>query len=89
LRACAALFESPLHQRRLQSRDGGFHSALARYNSYGMLDASFGTGGKVTTNFGGESDEASSVVVQPAGKIIAAGQAFIGAGYDFALARYE
>ena len=30
--------------------------ALARYNSDGTLDASFGTGGKVTTDFGGAND---------------------------------
>jgi uncharacterized delta-60 repeat protein len=59
--------------------------ALARYNPDGSLDASFGSGGKVTTGFGG-FDAASGVALQADGKIIAAGQG--GVGSDFALARY-
>ncbi len=58
--------------------------ALARYNSDGSLDPSFGSGGKVTTDFG-SFDQANAVVVQPDGKIVAAG----GSGSDFALARYN
>ncbi len=64
--------------------------ALARYNSDGTLDTSFGTGGKVTTDFASGSDEARSVAVQQNGKIVAAGTAFIGVtSFDFALARYN
>jgi len=59
--------------------------ALARYNSNGSLDATFGSGGTVLTDFGTSVDAASDVVVQPDGKILAAG---IRAG-DFALARYN
>ena len=59
--------------------------ALARYNPDGSLDTSFGSGGKVTTDFGG-FDAASAVAIQPDGKIIAAGRS--GSG-DFALARYN
>jgi uncharacterized delta-60 repeat protein len=59
--------------------------ALARYKADGSLDPSFGTGGKVTTDFGA-FDVASAVALQADGKIIAAGQG--GAGSDFALARY-
>ncbi|MFF1594116.1 calcium-binding protein [Streptomyces sp. NPDC058286] len=58
--------------------------ALARYNTDGSLDASFGTGGKVTTDFGG-ADGANGVALQADGKIIAAGLA-VG---DFGLARYN
>ena len=68
--------------------NGGFHSGLARYNSDGTLDASFGTGGKVTTNFEGESDGVSSVAVQPDAKILAAGSANINEVNRFALSRY-
>jgi uncharacterized delta-60 repeat protein len=60
--------------------------ALARYNPDGSLDASFGSGGEVTTDFGG-FDVASAVALQPDGKIVAAGTG--GSGSDFALARYE
>jgi uncharacterized delta-60 repeat protein len=70
---------------------GGFDAALARYNSNGTLDASFGTGGTVTTDFAGFNDEASSVAVQPDGKIVVAGQAgpYVNRNFDFALARYN
>ncbi|MFC5662086.1 calcium-binding protein [Kitasatospora misakiensis] len=53
----------------------------------GDLDPTFGTGGRVTTDFGGGSDEAHGVVVQADGKIVVAGYA--GATDDFALARYN
>jgi Domain of unknown function (DUF5122) beta-propeller len=43
----------------------------------------------VTTDFGESSDAAISVVVQPDGKIVAAGQAWGSGGGDFALARYN
>src|SRR5262250_97566 len=68
-----------------------FDFALARYNSNGTLDASFGTGGKVTTDFAGPNDQADSVAVQPDGRIVVAGAAgrFTNRGYDFALARYN
>jgi uncharacterized delta-60 repeat protein/uncharacterized repeat protein (TIGR01451 family) len=62
--------------------------ALARYNTDGILDSSFGTGGKVTTGFGG-FDEAHGVAVQADGKIIAAGYSNADSTRDFALARYE
>jgi uncharacterized delta-60 repeat protein len=63
--------------------------ALARYNTDGSLDVSFGEGGKVLTAFGGNSiDAANAVVLQPDGKILAAGRTRSGPTYDFALARY-
>ena len=65
--------------------------AVARYNTDGTLDTSFGVGGKATTDFG-LTDQASSVVVQPDGKIIVAGGTFLSfpaAGGQFALARYN
>jgi uncharacterized delta-60 repeat protein len=64
---------------------GGGDFALARYNVDGSLDATFGGGGRVTTDFGG-SDAASAVTIQSDGKIVAAGR---GGGGDFALARYN
>src|SRR5262249_10112024 len=38
--------------------------AVARYNSAGTLDTSFGSGGRVTTDFGGNTDEAFGVALQ-------------------------
>ena len=51
--------------------------ALARYNSNGSVDTGFGAGGKVTTPVTEDHNEASSVAVQPDGKIVAAGYAGI------------
>ncbi len=63
--------------------------ALARYNRDGSLDASFGTGGRVTTHSFSYAQFCTGVVIQPDGKIIAAGGAVKGPiGDDFALARY-
>ncbi len=64
--------------------------ALVRYTANGTLNTSFGTGGKVTTNFTGRGDVANAVAVQGDGKIVVAGFAFIaGIDSDFALARYN
>jgi uncharacterized delta-60 repeat protein len=64
--------------------------ALARYNPDGSPDASFGTGGKVTTDFSGFNDQAQALTVQPDGKLAAAGRAQVtGDNTDFALARYN
>ncbi|MFA6603628.1 MAG: delta-60 repeat domain-containing protein [Patescibacteria group bacterium] len=73
--------------------------ALARYNADGSLDASFGSGadldgkaGIVMTNLGTGyfgSDDAYAVAVQPDGKIIAVGGAYLGNYSGFGLARYN
>ena len=47
--------------------------ALARYNSNGSLDTTFGNGGKVTTDFGGVYASASSMTLDSNGKILVAG----------------
>ena len=63
--------------------------ALARYNNDGSLDASFGSGGKVTTDFFNRFDVANDVALQPDGKIVAAGIANTSAtNTDFGVARY-
>jgi uncharacterized delta-60 repeat protein len=54
--------------------------AVARFNTNGTLDTTFGTGGKVTTNFvgvmqGGVSNPANAVLIQPDGKILVGGGA--------------
>jgi uncharacterized delta-60 repeat protein len=59
--------------------------ALARYNTDGSLDPTFGSGGKVATDLGG-FDVAFGVALQTDGKIVAAGQG--GSSSDFAVARY-
>ena len=62
--------------------------ALAKYNSTGTLYTSFGTGGKVTTDFGGD-DQATSLALQSNGQILVAGQTTQGGSSSFALARYN
>lgn len=63
--------------------------ALARYNTNGTLDSSFGMDGKLTTSFGG-FDQALSVAIQEDGKIVAAGFTNIGCpDFHFAIARYN
>jgi uncharacterized delta-60 repeat protein len=65
--------------------------ALARYNTNGSLDTSFNGTGKVTTAIGTIDDEAFALVLQPDGKLVAAGYSYTGAAttYDFALVRYN
>jgi uncharacterized delta-60 repeat protein len=64
--------------------------ALARYNSDGSLDAGFGTGGKVMTDFHGYDDKTSALAILSSGKIIAAGQSNdVATNFDFALAQYN
>ncbi len=58
--------------------------ALVRYNSDGSLDTSFGTGGKVTTDFGG-TDFASSITLQADGRIVVSGSC----NGNIILARYN
>ena len=61
--------------------------AVARYDTNGSLDATFGTGGEVVADFGpNSSSEASSIVVTPAGKILVAGTTSADGG-DFAMAQ--
>jgi uncharacterized delta-60 repeat protein len=68
--------------------DDAFDFALARYNSNGTLDTSFGTSGKVITDFAGSSDQATSVALQADGNIVVAGGANLNGRFEFALARY-
>jgi uncharacterized delta-60 repeat protein len=62
--------------------------AFTRYLSDGSLDASFDQDGKVTADFTAERDTASSVAIQPDGKIVAVGRA-AGTGGRFALIRLQ
>lgn len=63
--------------------------ALARYNPDGTLDSTFGTGGRVTTDFFGSGDDARAIAIQADGRIVAAGGVATGSIRDFALARYN
>lgn len=66
----------------------GASFALVRYNAGGSLDTSFNGTGKVITPVLVSFSMASAVSVQGDGRIVAAGFAYGGADFDFALARY-
>lgn len=70
------------------SMSGADDFALVRYTTAGSLDITFDTDGKVTTAFGTSTDAANALVLQPDGKILAAGSAVISGSPDFAIARY-
>jgi uncharacterized delta-60 repeat protein len=69
--------------------------ALARYNSDGTLDTTFGDNGKVMTSFGDPARcnaQAEAAALEPDGRIVAAGVAHcVKAGLDsrFVVARYD
>ena len=69
--------------------DGTYSIALARYNTNGSLDTSFGVAGKVRTSLAGDSSGASSVAVLRDGKLIVAGEVSRPEGDDLALVRYN
>lgn len=62
--------------------------SLARYNSNGTLDSSFGTGGKVTTAIDSFGDYLSEIQLQSDGKILAVGSTYDGSQSKLALVRY-
>jgi uncharacterized delta-60 repeat protein len=61
--------------------------ALVRFNTNGTLDGSFGPGGSVVTQVGPYSDFATSIALQPDGKILVAGASQNGL-YKFFTLRY-
>jgi uncharacterized delta-60 repeat protein len=67
--------------------DSGSDFALARYDTGGNLDPSFGTSGTVTTSFTDYAD-AYALLVDDQGRIVAVGTNSTGPVAQFALARY-
>jgi uncharacterized delta-60 repeat protein len=63
--------------------------AVVRYNPDLTLDTSFQGTGKVVTPIGTGNDRAEAVAIQPDGKIVVVGYAFMGTNNDIALARYN
>ena len=61
---------------------------LARYTTNGVLDSTFGTGGKVFAPIGTGSDVGEKLTIQNDGKIVVAGFSYNGSDYDFAVARF-
>ncbi len=71
------------------SSEGYSDFGLARFTPNGTLDPSFGTEGRITTNFLDDPDCVFGLALQPDGKVVAAGYATSQSGKDFAVARYH
>jgi uncharacterized delta-60 repeat protein len=76
--------------RSVYGDQGGYRLAVARYNSNGTLDTTFGLGGKVVPDFIGDN-WANTLAVLDDGKILVAGLALNLAShkYDFSLVRFN
>jgi len=71
------------------TRFGDSDFAVARFNTNGTLDSTFGPSGIRTTDFSGGNDRADSLVIQPDGRILLAGSATVNGNVGFALVRYN
>lgn len=64
--------------------------AVARYNSNGTPDGTFGTAGISRTSVGTGASAAQAIAIQPTDqRIVVAGQAVVGGSNDFAVVRYN
>jgi uncharacterized delta-60 repeat protein len=63
--------------------------AVVRYNIDGTLDTTFSQNGKVITSLGEANDACYSLLIQPDGKIVAAGFSYQQSKSVFALVRYN
>jgi uncharacterized delta-60 repeat protein len=66
-----------------------FQFMVARFESGGGLDGSFGSGGVATAGFSAQHDYAAALALQADGKIVVVGQASNLMTPDFALARFD
>lgn len=74
----------------IRNTAAGADFMLVKCSGSGVADANFGTGGVVTYDFNSASnDEIKAMVLQPDGKIIAAGRSDASGAYGFALARFD
>ncbi len=69
--------------------NGGTDFAVARFDARGVLDPSFGFGGRTTIDIGnGSNDQAFALTLQGDGRIVVVGSTVVGAGdANFAVAR--
>jgi uncharacterized delta-60 repeat protein len=63
--------------------------ATARYTTTGVLDTTFGSGGKVYTTIASQNEFGYAVAVQSDGKILVTGYAYVGTTNDIAMIRYN
>jgi len=62
---------------------------IARFNSDGTLDTSFGSSGKVIQPIGSSNDYGFSLAIQPDGKILLGGSCQGVSNFDFCIARFK
>jgi uncharacterized delta-60 repeat protein len=62
---------------------------IARFNSNGSLDSTFGINGKVMTDFSGSDDQCDALAIQMDGKIIAGGKTQMGTDEYNILVRFN
>lgn len=68
---------------------GDFRFSVVRHNPDGSVDKSFGTNGVTKADFGGGDGAASSLALQPNGRVVVAGSIGSHADSVFALARFN
>ncbi len=72
-----------------QTFDGtNFKIAMARYNTDGTLDNTYGSSGKIVESLSTADDLATALALQPDGKIVVTGYTWNGTNSDIALLRY-
>ncbi len=62
---------------------------LVRFTAFGVLDNTFGIGGKVLTPIAGGTEKITSVAVQTNGKIVCGGTRYNNASFNFLLVQYN
>jgi uncharacterized delta-60 repeat protein len=76
--------------RLIIAGESSYAFLVARYNSNGTLDTTFGNSGHALANFSNNWDGATDALLQPNGKIVLAGWSiFNSPWYSFALARFN
>ncbi len=71
------------------SNAGTADFGMARFNSNGSVDSTFGNNGQVVTAIGTSTDNCYSMKIQSDDKILLAGDISIGSAYVFTCVRYE
>ena len=71
----------------LEDYHPAYDFAIARLNTDGTLDTSFGYGGRQSIDLASDFDYGTAVAVQPDGKIVVSGNSFQAGSYAFAAAR--
>lgn len=70
--------------------ESNYEFLVARYNSNGTLDTTFGNGGHAFANFSNNWDRGTDAVLQRDGKIVLVGLSILNSPYDsFAMARFN